>query len=807
MAKNASAKTTTRAGTGRSLSRRAAVGRHLPRRSIDLRDLVTRPLVVHGAILVLALVALGSTLVIRSREQMTVQPGQVMTDTRLARVDFRVRDDDATNLRREEARTRAPQVYTLRSAYLSELAGELKGLPKALAGASGIDEVSPELRRAYGLDEAGLKALTQFTHNGESTPQWQRFADQLVGSVLPSNPIIRADEYQNYWAARAYSDLKRLMRDGDEAPTEINEVNAVPLPSEPTPEYRSQIERLVRRSGFPDEVVPFIATRIVRDARPTMVFDPVTSARYAEAAVSAVEQQYTDHARGSVLFRRGEILEPTQHRLVMAETRTFLETSPVWERWIPRVGLIGLIAVLAIGLAVDLGRNRPRVLRNGLRAAALGGLMVGMLATSILVAPTLPAVGTIGPILALGIMVLLAYGQRSTMIIGGIQAALVTLAIDGGVGTFLLLFTGLAAMTIQLREIRTRNSLIRAALVTGLALAVGSACVNLYQLPLVPGAWAQIVLDAIWSAAAALGIGFIALGTMPTLERLFGFVTGMTLAELRDPRQPLLRQLQQRAPGTYNHSLQVANLAENAADAIGADSLLVYVGAMYHDIGKLNKPEYFIENQDRGENKHAKLSPAMSLLVITAHVKDGIELAREYGLPRPLVQFIETHHGTTLVEYFYRAAQTKAAEEQKSSVNEFEYRYPGPKPQTREAAILMLSDAVESASRTMGDPQPSRIETLVRSIVNKRLQDGQFDDCDLSFRDLHLIEDALITRLRAIHHARISYPGGDESPAAAEPADARPESDDRPARSRRRAPALVGGGPGSTGSGRRYDSA
>ena len=266
---------------------------------------------------------------------------------------------------------------------------------------------------------------------------------------------------------------------------------------------------------------------------------------------------------------------------------------------------------------------------------------------------------------------------------------------------------------------------------------------------------------AIWAITACYGVSFVVLGLLPTIERLFDITTGMTLAELRDPRQPLLRQLQQKAPGTYNHSLQVANIAEAAADAIGADSLLLYVGAMYHDIGKMSKPEYFIENQTGGPSKHDKLSPAMSLLVIIGHVKDGIELAREYGIPRSLLHFIEAHHGTTLVEYFFHAAKTQVQEgDRKDSVEEVEFRYPGPKPQTKEAAILMLSDCVESASRAMGEPNPSRIESLVRELSRKRLADGQFDHCDLTFRELSLVEDAIINRVSAIHHGRISYPSG-----------------------------------------------
>ena len=266
-------------------------------------------------------------------------------------------------------------------------------------------------------------------------------------------------------------------------------------------------------------------------------------------------------------------------------------------------------------------------------------------------------------------------------------------------------------------------------------------------------------------------MGGVTLFILPWVERLFDITTGMTLIELRDPKQPLLRELQQRAPGTYNHSLNVASIAEQAADSIGARALLTYVGALYHDIGKMNKPEYFVENQSGGPNKHDKLSPAMSLLVIVGHVKDGLELAREFGLPRSIQHFIEAHHGTTLVEYFYERARKRAREQMEAEgapaeapePQEIEYRYPGPRPQTKEVAILMLADSVESATRTMADPTPSRIDALVRSLANKRLMDGQFDECDLTLRELETISESISKSVASIYHGRIVYPSKDEA--------------------------------------------
>jgi cyclic-di-AMP phosphodiesterase PgpH len=301
--------------------------------------------------------------------------------------------------------------------------------------------------------------------------------------------------------------------------------------------------------------------------------------------------------------------------------------------------------------------------------------------------------------------------------------------------------------------------------IAGIALAIGAVLVALIDRPIVQEAFAQTFIDALLAGLGGLSVGVITLAILPGIERMFDVTTGMTLIELRDPKQPLLKQLQQRAPGTYNHSLNVASIAEAAADAIGADARLTYVGALYHDIGKMNKPEYFVENQIGGVSKHDKLSPAMSLLVIVGHVKDGMAMAEEYNLPKSLRHFIEAHHGTTLVEFFYQRARKQAEQtahgkggEEVDLPEEIEYRYPGPRPRTKEVAILMLADAVESATRSMVEPTPSRIEALVRAIGNKRLMDGQFDDCELTLKQLQTIEDSISKTVASIYHGRVMYP-------------------------------------------------
>ncbi|MEZ4698702.1 MAG: HDIG domain-containing protein [Rhodothermales bacterium] len=279
-----------------------------------------------------------------------------------------------------------------------------------------------------------------------------------------------------------------------------------------------------------------------------------------------------------------------------------------------------------------------------------------------------------------------------------------------------------------------------------------------------------LVLGATWliydTPASIFGEDLIRVGinslmlivSLPLLwvfERAFDITTDLTLLELSDTNRPLLKELSLRAPGTFNHSLQVANLAEAAADAIGANALLARVGALYHDIGKMPKAEYFVENQRSNENPHDQLKPRMSALIIASHVKEGVEIGKQYNLPNRVLDFIPMHHGTTLIEYFYRKAEEHSHQD---VVQEAEFRYPGPRPQSRETGILMLADSVEAASRSLSEPTHKRLETLIDAIFRARVNDGQLDETELTFHDLNIIKDTFLAMLVGMHHGRVKYP-------------------------------------------------
>lgn len=269
--------------------------------------------------------------------------------------------------------------------------------------------------------------------------------------------------------------------------------------------------------------------------------------------------------------------------------------------------------------------------------------------------------------------------------------------------------------------------------------------------------WSVLLNQLAWGAAGGLFSGVLTMGILPYLESMFRLVTPYTLMELGNHDKPLLKRLQFEAPGTFHHSLMVASLAEAAAEAIGANTLLTRVGALYHDIGKMKRPTFFIENQAYFgvENPHDKLTPRLSKMIITAHPKDSLEMARQYRLPEVIMKFMTEHHGTLVAGYFYNlACQQEGAE----SVVKDQFRYPGPKPDIKETAIVMMADACESAVRSMKTPTVLQIEERIEKLINQRVEDGQFDNCPITYRDVHTVKETFMRVLRGVQHNRIEYP-------------------------------------------------
>jgi hypothetical protein len=333
------------------------------------------------------------------------------------------------------------------------------------------------------------------------------------------------------------------------------------------------------------------------------------------------------------------------------------------------------------------------------------------------------------------------------------------------------LLAGAVTANLGMRRVRKQSKPVIVGFFAGLAQAVvllaTTAMLRGFRVEELrdPDALRSLLVDPAWAFGGGLVSGSIVTCLLPAIEQFFGVVTDRRLLDLADPSNELLRVLRERAPGTYQHTLGVAQLASDAAEAIGSNRLFAQVGAYYHDIGKIFKPEYFVENMGEDRTIHDRLRPSMSKMVIISHVKDGIDLAREAKLPERIVDMIPMHHGTTLVEYFFRKARRESPQSIEAP-EETEYRYPGSKPRFKEAGILMLADMVEAIAKTESEPNPVRFRSMVHDQILKRLLDGQLDESDLTLNDLRLIEESFVRTLTNMYHHRIKYP---EPEAATQP--------------------------------------
>ncbi|MCC7388883.1 MAG: HDIG domain-containing protein [Phycisphaerales bacterium] len=759
MAKDTSKANGSRAPVRRG-ARRGRVARSGELHPASLLALFRSRAVTWGLVVTVVFGLVTGLLAAWTRGQPLMSAGQVATETRTVRVSFRVEDAEQTLSLREQARQQATWVLAADEALLAELRGSIESLPRTLAGVESLEGVEAGIRQRFGLSVEGLAAVKAQAENGEPSADYLRKVG-LLWERYERTPVLDAQNWQRN--SQGLSTTIELRR-GGAPPAAVPRYTA--LSAADSAALESRFAEDCRIAGITGALQQMIVNRLSRDARPTYRPDAAATSEAQEAAAAAVAPVVNEWPAGAVIFARGDILTQAQLDLWRAELAHFRAEAERWRVWVREVGVIAASTAIGAGAALYAALFCPRLRRKVSRMVWIASLLAGTLAVACVASVALPAgltVTAVTPTVFVAAILVIAYDQRVSLAFSCLHAMLVCMALAQPIGMFGLIMTGVAVAVWQLREIRSRDTLLRMGATAGAALAVGTVLVLSIDRPVTGAAVRQTLWDAFWAGMGGVTVGAVVLFILPLIERAFDITTGMTLIELRDPKQPLLRELQQRAPGSYNHSLNVATIAEAAAAAIGADTLLTYAGALYHDIGKMNKPEYFVENQWGGINKHDKLSPAMSLLVIVGHVKDGLEMAREYGLPKNLQHFIEAHHGTTLVEYFYHRARKQAEDADSGEApRELEYRYPGPKPRRKEVAILMIADAVESASRTLSEPTPARIDQLVRSIADKRLLDGQFDECDLTLRELHEIVESISKSLASSYHGRVVYPAGAE---------------------------------------------
>ncbi|MCL2305716.1 MAG: HD domain-containing protein [Planctomycetaceae bacterium] len=516
----------------------------------------------------------------------------------------------------------------------------------------------------------------------------------------------------------------------------------------------------------------------IRALPDTLTLDLAKTDQEIEKAVAAVEPVYIDYLRDHTIVSAGKVITPRTLELLRLEYQNEVAEQPFAQKF-TRFSSVFLLLIAAHFLgwvfAYRRERRKPKFFFSGV------GLTVFFLA-AVSVAKFLIVISREQG--HLGLIPLLIFAQSAAIMFSwelslvlSLNLALVLVFAEGTrLATMLVLFGTTVVMIEQLGRLHSRRKLVVVGFISGLVCFVITLAAGILEGRLIEtGLLTEALLNGLWTLLAGVAMT----GLLPFIERSFGILTDMSLLELGDVSHPLLQEMLRRAPATYSHSFQVGSIAEAAAEAIGARSLLTRVGAYFHDIGKILKPHFFAENQIAGENIHDTLEPRMSALVIVAHIKDGADLARQHHLPQPLVDLIEQHHGTSLVSYFYEMAVRQNKDNPNNQVvDESTFRYPGPKPRSKEAGILMLADASESGVRAMGDAaNPGRIENMVRMITKTKLEDGQFDECGLTLQELRTVENSIINSLVAIRHHRIKYPGQEKLMASPPRTDAQPKTE------------------------------
>lgn len=715
--------------------------------------------------------ALASALLLSGKSAPTpvFRPGEIAPRTVFARTAYRIRDEALTATKRQEAERSVRPVYDF----------DPKALPLAMTrlaqafDAARTPGLKPADTQAKFSEAAGisdpplLRALSKAKYDAEV----ERDATSLLGSIAGRRIVARADlassDLEDGIVVRDVGAAAERILHGAEAAVDVE--SARTLLADRAPLMMSG-EPVARR-----ELAVAIAAAALR---PNLTFNAAETEGRRKKAREAVNEVFVVLQKGRAIVEAGHEVTDEQARLLGAmrseDGRNAASSAEA------RLGLFALAAGIFAGVwafGKRYMRHLPTRTRDlavlaslvllGLVFARLAHVLSGTLADrgALFSAPVLRYAL---PAAASTIVAAVLFGADGAALVATATALLAGLALDGELRATIYVLLGSVAAAVTLTLPQRRRDLLTAGLAAGVAQMLLVAAFSLFQpeSPMAPVGAGTLMLVALVSGLAS---GAIALGLLPAYEA-FGYLTNFQLLELASLGSPLLKELSVQAPGTYHHSVVVGSLAEAAAEEIGANPLFARVACYYHDIGKMRKPQYFIENQQGGENLHDRLTPSMSALVVESHVKDGIEMGLAGGLPKAIVDVIPQHHGTKLISFFYKKAKDAAEKDPAlGEPSEIDFRYPGPRPQTREAGIIMLADGTEAATRSITDPTPARIRGMVQKVFAMIQQDGQLDECDLSLKDLARIAAVFEKVLLGMHHRRVAYPATAEISGAAPP--------------------------------------
>lgn len=683
--------------------------------------------------------------------------GDIATSDIRATQEYLVEDRVQTEQRRKEAANNAPLIYNLSDRVPSYLIGKLEeALSNIRTARSAKSSKSVEEWRGLlmplldtELSEAEIHAFTRIRSD-------KAFLDDVTGLIneLYQRRIVLDGKVFQTDVRRGMEVLENngnLIGRGDASMnyTEIGEARRMVAGWE------------ISGLGEPADAARVSAV-IARILLPNLIYNREASEVRAKAAMEAVRPVLFKVQKGEMIVRVGERISPEQSQ----KLRAIFQGHRGGNQLFSAAGIFGLILVLFYFPYRFACKNIRKFNPTNRDILILSLLIVGsflVFKTALLISHNIgqvfPNVDTnnyfyLFPFAASAMIVRVFINSEVALVFCAILAPLLGIMFDNNMFVVIYALLGGIVGAHGMRQCSDRGTVYAAGLkvsVVNLAMALAFQTFNstLFSMQTVYVAFFALV-------SGVVSAGFVS-GFIPVIEALFHYTTDIKLLELANLNSPLLRDLMVRAPGTYHHSVVVGNLVEAAAESINANPLLARVAAYYHDIGKASKPLYFIENQSDDENRHDRLTPSMSALILISHIKEGAELAREKRLGQPILDIIRQHHGTGLIKFFYDRAKTQA-EANGQVVEEKDFRYPGPKPQTREAGIVMLADCVEAASRSLVNPTADRIQGMVQKIINNIFIDGQLDECELTLKNLHEIAKSFNRILNGIFHHRIDYP-------------------------------------------------
>jgi putative nucleotidyltransferase with HDIG domain len=670
-------------------------------------------------------------------------------EIRLA-VPLQIENVTETRNARERAAREAPWVFSHNPQPIEKVEEGMHALAEGIGKAKSFDELNSVMANEWGLTPELFTKMRELIPSEAGAITFNKSIDRVL------DPFVR---YGLLDSARIPTDAKRETSLIEVRPVGSNvkylpKLDAVYLPL--LPQEDGALSKSLRQE-FKEGAVTVLKV-LVPKLQPTLTFDEQETKEVQRQAMGAVEPIVDEYAVNSLVVELNSEIGQEQLRLLQDEHRELLAQQS-WNSWAfyrRLFGLLTLVGVVTLLASFYLIVTESVIVKSFRQIVVLSGIFLATLALARIFSIE-PYRAELVPLAVCSFYLAISYNRQMASVMAVGLSILIAVCQPQPMEELAVLAGGTVAGVLLLDSVRSRTKPILVGLVAGLVYAAIEIGVGL----LLDKTMTLLFLDAVRLFGCGLIAGFVMSGSLPFVESLFGIVTDISLIELADSSHPLLQDLIRRAPGTYNHSVSVSIIGEAAAKAIGCNSLLVRVGALFHDVGKMLKPQYFIENKGPDEvNRHEHIAPAISTLIIIGHVKDGMELAREHHLPLAIMDMIEQHHGTTLVDYFFHEAtrELQSRPDPEEEVDEAAFRYPGPKPQTKEAAVMMLSDCVESASRALSDPTPARIEKLVHNLTLNRLLDGQFDECGITLQEIQAIEQSLKKSLTAVYHGRIKYP-------------------------------------------------